>query len=99
MRPNLLTYRAKTMLTLNLLDQTVSTFFGRVNWDARPQLQQAGAMAPMQLVRVRDFFLSIPWSGDPDDLVARSLAASVAHDPMPEIEDSSLTLSDLFECF
>ncbi|NJL99535.1 MAG: hypothetical protein HC818_07070 [Synechococcaceae cyanobacterium RM1_1_27] len=87
------------MLTLNLLDQTVSTFFGRVNWDARPQLQKTAAMAPMQLISVREFFLSIPWSGDPQDLAARSLAASVAHDPMPEIEDSSLTLSDLFECF
>ncbi len=84
------------MLNLNLLDQSVSQFFGQVNWDARPEQM---VMAPMQLVRVKDFFLSIPWSGDPQELAARSLAASVASVPAPEIEDSALTLSDLFGCF
>lgn len=85
------------MLRTTLLQQSVSRFFGQVNWDARPQ---RSISVPMPLLRVQEFLLSIPWSGDPQELAARSLAtSSVSNVPAPEEPEIALTISDLFQFF
>lgn len=78
------------------LDESVKSFFGRLNWDNLSLQQPTG---PMEFVPVRDFFASIPWNGDPGALAARSLASATAQEAEWEDEESSLTLSDLFGMF
>ncbi len=77
------------------LEESVQSFFARLNWDNRP-LQDPSL--PMPFVRVREHFGSIPWAGDPLALAARSLGslASVAE---PEPEEEQITLADLFNLF
>jgi hypothetical protein len=52
----------------------------------------------MPFVRVREHFASIPWTGDPLALAARSLESLSAALP-PQPEEEPITLADLFSLF
>ncbi|MFS8859944.1 hypothetical protein [Synechococcus sp. B60.1] len=76
------------------LEESVQSFFARLNWDNRP-LQDPSL--PMPFVRVQEHFGSIPWAGDPLALAARSMG-SLAAAP-PQAEEEQITLADLFSLF
>ncbi len=77
------------------LEESVQSFFARLNWDNRP-LQDPSL--PMPFVRVQEHFGSIPWTGDPLALAARSMGSLSAALP-PQPEEEQITLADLFSLF
>ncbi len=77
------------------LEESVQSFFAHLNWDNRPLQNRS---LPMPFVRVREHFASIPWTGDPLALAARSLGSLSAALP-PQPEEEQITLADLFSLF
>ncbi len=77
------------------LEESVQSFFARLNWDNRPRQSPS---LPMPFWQVREYFGSIPWAGDPRALVARSMG-SLAAGPEPAAEEEQITLADLFSLF
>ncbi|MFS8855102.1 hypothetical protein NW851_05625 [Synechococcus sp. H55.7] len=77
------------------LEESVQSFFAHLNWDSRPRQSPS---LPMPFVGVREYFGSIPWSGDPLTLAARSMGSLSAALP-PQPEEKQITLADLFSLF
>ncbi|MFS8779483.1 MULTISPECIES: hypothetical protein [unclassified Synechococcus] len=77
------------------LEDSVQSFFARLNWDNRPLQMRS---LPMPFLQVREHFGSIPWAGDPLSLAAHSLG-SLSAAPEPEPEEEQITLADLFSLF
>jgi hypothetical protein len=76
-------------------EEKVQMFFALINWDNRPLTP---ALLPMPLMTVGDFLRLIPWSGDPVQIAAHSLAAATASELSLDPQEN-LTLSDLSELF
>ncbi|MFS8906014.1 hypothetical protein [Synechococcus sp. O70.2] len=79
----------------SFLEESVQSFFARLNWDNRPRQSR---LLPMPFLRVREYLNSIPWPGDPLALAARSWQ-SLGSVPEAGPEEEQITLDDLLACF